>query len=291
MGGTGKTPILFELLSAMNPAETAVISRGYKSPWERSFYLLRGNKQHPQKLTDEALLLNKKFPLISIFLGKNRHHSAIIAEKLFKYKHIFLDDGFQYRRLYKDIEIILWDATTDITNAQLLPKGNLREPITRLKDATVILLTRCEMVNNDKITIWKNWLTKHSANKPIIEMKTIVEGFVDAHSAPKKPSKNCYAFAAIGNPESFFKQLEKQDLNLVNKKIFPDHYRFSENDIKNLLKKASDAGASLICTEKDIVKIPTDISIKNNILAMKIRTIPVSETPLKKELANLNILF
>lgn len=291
MGGTGKTPVLFELLENIQNKRVAVISRGYKSPWERSFYLLRGNRNQPADMTDEALLFNRKYPEIPIFLGKNRHHSSIMAEKLSYYDYIILDDGFQYRRLKKDINIVLWDSTTKIEDAKLLPQGRLREPIERLKDSTVILLTRCEISSEETVNLWVNWLTEKSNGKPVIKLQTVFDGFIDALGHKHEIESDCLAFAAIGNPDSFFTQLSHQNINIIEKKVFQDHHKFTLHELEYVVNQASKKSLQIICTEKDLIKIPTQFALKHRILAMKIRSVPLSQNSLLAELQKSNIFI
>ena len=287
MGGTGKTPILFELLSEMDPAKTCVISRGYKSPWENSFYLVHGKGPHPDELTDEATLLNRKFPDFPLLLGKRRYRSAQIAEKKFNPEFILLDDGFQYRRLYKDVKLVLWDAMSLVEEADLIPLGRLREPIGRLKDASAILLTRCESVSEERKKFWKNWLSQKASGIPIIEIQTVAAQIDQPNKADKKPY---LAFAAIGRPESFFKQLKSEGLTIKDTRVFNDHHRFSTKELESLNNEAQKLDAQLICTEKDIVKIPKELIKKYNIASFGIRAVPVSGKSLINELKDRGIL-
>lgn len=279
MGGTGKTPVLFELLAELNNADVCVLSRGYRSPWERSFYLLLGNGPHPSELTDEALLLNSRFPQVPLLLGKNRHHSAIVAEKRFKPGIILLDDGFQYRRLRKDINLVLWDAMADVEEARLIPAGRLREPVWRLNQASAILLTRCESCSETRILDWQHWLNQRAPGVPVIRVKTICDGIYD-HTGQRltaQPSaKRYFVFSAIGRPASFYRQLECVGCNIGGKAEFRDHHRFSAEELADLGRKATAKNLQLICTEKDFCKIPSAVAARLNIHTLRIRTVPAS---------------
>lgn len=282
MGGTGKTPVLFEIIKELQEKhpnlQLMVLTRGYRSPWEKSFYELYGTGEHPFELTDEALMLNKRFPNIPVMVGKNRHHSSIIGEMHYKPDLILLDDGFQYRRLYKDFDYLLWDAMSKPEEAQIIPSGRLREPIERLRQANIILLTRCESASEKQIVFWENWLSQKAPNIPIIKTKTICEGVFKYSGKPSNISKETelLAFSAIGNPNSFYEQLKQSNYKIASKKEFRDHHRFTDNDLEKLIKEAQKSNLSLICTEKDAIKIKAEYAEKMDLNILRIKTLSVS---------------
>ncbi len=290
MGGTGKTPVLFELLNELQikqpQKKLLVLTRGYRCPWENSFYELYGNGEHPFELTDEALMLNKRFPDIPVLVGKNRHHAAKIGEMHYQPDLILLDDGFQYRRLYKDFDIILWDSMSKPEEAQLIPSGRLREPIERLKQANAILLTRCESASEEQIEFWLNWIKEKAPGIPIIKTQTICEGLFkqDRKSALLDKNKKLMAFSAIGRPESFYAQLEQCGFEIASKKEFRDHHRFSESELEDLLKEASKSSLALVCTEKDAIKIKSEMAEKMDLNVLRIKSEPVSGRSFLEEL-------
>ncbi len=292
MGGTGKTPVLFELLNELAHLKPCVLTRGYRSPWERSFYLLHGDRQAPPQMTDEALMLNERFPMIPVLVGKNRHHSAIMAEIMFSPSLILLDDGFQYRRLKKDVNLVLWDSMSSEKEAALIPAGRLREPLWRLREADAILLTRCELASRERIDFWQTWLQRHSENKPIILMQTECEGIfapsgerLDNVAAKRK----WLTFSAIGRPESFYGQLKLTGAQVAEKVEFRDHHRFSDVELDKIAAIAKGKGLSIICTEKDACKISAERRRNDDIHVLRIRMRPVSKISLVDELNKFSI--
>ncbi|KAF1079337.1 MAG: Tetraacyldisaccharide 4'-kinase [Candidatus Rifleibacterium amylolyticum] len=289
MGGTGKTPVLFELIEELRHSQKlCVLSRGYRSRWERSFYQLQGDGPHPAGLTDEALLLNRRFPSIPVLLGKNRHHAAIIGEQRLKPDIFLLDDGFQYRRLRKDIEILLWDAMSEPEEAQLLPAGRLREPISRLLSADAILLTRCETVSEDKIVFWQKWLNERAPGLPVIRVSTRSEGLFDhlgRRLSVTADTAEFLAFSAIGRPAAFYAQLEHAGCRIGERVEFRDHHCFSEAELDELGRKASEKNLRLVCTEKDFCKISPETAEKLGLSVLRIRTLPASQRSFTTELA------
>jgi len=289
MGGTGKTPVLFEMIEELrHQHQVCVLSRGYRSPWERSFYHLQGTGPHPDGLTDEALLLNHRFPQVPVLLGKNRHHAAIVGEQRFQPDVILLDDGFQYRRLRKDVELLLWDAMSDPDEAQLLPVGRLREPVSRLLSAHAILLTRCESVSESKIIFWQKWLDEKAPGVPVIRIKTSCEGLFDQHGnrlSSAETRTDILAFSAIGRPESFYAQLEQLGCRIGERIEFRDHHRFSDVELHELGRKALAKKLRPVCTEKDFCKIRPEMAAALKPGVLKIRTLPVSQRSFTAELA------
>ena len=287
MGGTGKTPVLFELIEELRQHHSiCVLSRGYRSPWERSFYHLQGFGPHPAGLTDEALLLNRRFPQVPVLLGKNRHHAAILGERRLKPDIFLLDDGFQYRRLRKDIELLLWDAMSDPDEAQLLPAGRLREPVSRLRSAHAILLTRCETASDDKILFWQNWLNERVPGLPVIRVNTRCEGLFDYHGRRlSATTADFMAFSAIGRPAAFYAQLDQLGCRISGRAEFRDHHRFSDAELYELGCQAAAKKLRLVCTEKDLCKISPETAEKLDLSVLKIRTLPVTQRSFTAELA------
>jgi tetraacyldisaccharide 4'-kinase len=293
MGGTGKTPVLLELIEELSrDHRVCVLSRGYRSPWERSFYHLQGSGPHPSGLTDEAVLVNRRFSQIPILLGKNRHHAAIMGERRCQPDIFLLDDGFQYRRLYKDCDLLLWDAMSEPQEASLLPAGRLREPVSRLRDASAILLTRCESVSEDKKAFWENWLSEKAPGIPIIQIETRCDGLFDYRNrqlTADEVQSSFLAFSAIGRPESFYAQLEQLGCQIEHRVEFRDHHHFTDDELRELQRKATDRNLRLVCSEKDVCKISAPLSEELNLSVLKIRTLPASGRSFKTELAAVGI--
>ena len=293
MGGTGKTPVLFEIIKELQEKKPdlklMVLTRGYRCPWEKSFYELYGKGEHPFELTDEALMLNNRFPDIPVMVGKNRHHAAILGEMRYQPDIILLDDGFQYRRLYKDFDFILWDAMSTPDEARLIPDGRLREPIERLKQANVILLTRCESASKEQIEFWINWLSQNAPKIPIIKAQTLCEGIFkyDGTRANIDKKAGLLAFSAIGNPKSFYEQLKQAGYTILNKKEFRDHHRFTEKELEELTKEAQSKNLALVCTEKDAIKIKQKYAEKMDLNILRIKTKPLSKDSFISFISNL----
>ena len=177
-----------------------------------------------------------------------------------------LDDGFQHRRLARDFDLVLIDATNPFGYGRVLPRGLLREPLSGLKRARAILLTRTDLTNelasiiatirrqNPDVPIYHSAATHTALHTPSNETLPLT------HLTGQKFS----AFAGIGNPQALEQQLRHHPGHLTQPHWFPDHHAYTRADVEQLLTDARQNGAQLLLTtEKDWVKIspllrPTD---------------------------------
>ncbi|RCK79351.1 MAG: Tetraacyldisaccharide 4'-kinase [Candidatus Ozemobacter sibiricus] len=294
VGGTGKTPLLLELLAdPERPAATVVLTRGYRSAWERSFYLLRGPGPHPAGLTDEALQVNAAFPHVPVLLGKNRAHTATMAEKWFHPDLLLLDDGFQYRRVRHDVDLVLWDATTDPAHARLLPLGRLREPPARLAAAHALLLTRCETATPAQIAAWRQFLTAWAPAAPLLKVMTEPRGWLDpaGHPVPlDQGPRRVVAFAALAHPAPFFALLAKIGCQVVATRAFRDHHVFTPADLDEVGRSAADQHATPVCTDKDRIKIDAAVARRLGVWTLLTRLQTVAGEAVPAALRRLGVL-
>ena len=156
---------------------------------------------------------------------------------------MFLDDGFQDYSIKKNFNIICFNDNQLLGNGFTLPSGPLREKLSSLKEAHIILINGVKNLDFEKKLLNINHKLKffYSSYKPIK-----VEQF---------KNKNLLAIAGIGNPEKFFQLLEQNDLKIEKKLIFPDHYEFTNNDINYILKLTKENNYHIVTTEKDFYKI------------------------------------
>ena len=293
MGGTGKTPVLLALLEECAATRTVmVLTRGYRSPWERGLYLLHGAGPHPHEMTDDALLVNSAFPKVPVLVGKNRAHAARLGETWFHPDLIFLDDGFQYRRLHRDLDILLWDAAMPAGDAELIPAGRMREPWHRLREAHVIFLTRCEIATDAAQDSWRNILRKHAPGVPLIEIVTQAQGWItpEGNVLPlDQLGQRVHLFSAIARPESFACQVRLTGREIAAHHTQRDHDRFAESTLAALASEARRTGSTLVCTEKDRSKIPPSLCRALGIFSLQISVAPRSGKTFSQALADVGL--
>lgn len=242
-GGTGKTPVVAALArrAIERGRRVAIVSRGYGRP-------------AGEKLNDENRLLSRRLPEALVVEEKDRvagaRRAAASGADL-----VLLDDGFQHRRLRRDADVVLVDATRDFGAERLLPLGFLREPLARaLSRATVALLTRADLVPAARIADLRAAVARHCPRIAVAE--TVVEGIGSA-SGGAPSSGPAFLFAGIGNPSSFRRTASRAGVPVAGFRAFCDHHVYTRDDVARLAADAERAGASrLLTTEKDAVKLP-----------------------------------
>ena len=253
----------------------------------------------------------------------NRVAAANWAREKFNITAFVLDDGFQHRRAKRDLDIVLLDATNPFGNSKTLPFGILREPLANLKRADLIVITRANLVGAEQISNLKSQISNLNPTCPIFtaenkisSLTQLKEFHAEAQSSQrttdehlfekdKKPetwklklgtrnlepeswnlelgTRKAIAFCALGNPDNFFEQLRLENFELATTKKFPDHHRYTQNDIANLETEAKQKGADvlLLTTAKDAVKL-TDLQFSFPCFVVESRMIFDNERNLRE---------
>jgi len=246
-GGTGKTPLVAWLCNyfAERNITTAVLTRGYK---------LRDCD-----LADEPVILAKNCPKAEIIVNADRTAGAKKAITERNAKLLIMDDGFQHRKLARDIDIVAIDATEPFGCEKLLPAGFLREPVSSLKRADAVVITRINQTQPERIEEIKKRVLSLNPNivfaaavyKPICA-KLIKDSFIDINELK---TKKIYAFCGIGNPDAFFQTVGELALNIVGTRVYNDHHRYTGSDITAICEDGRYKQAELIITtQKDWIK-------------------------------------
>ncbi len=237
MGGTGKTPITLKLAEAFSDRFlVAILSRGYGCG-------------------DEPLLFKNRLQSVQMFVGKNRVESANAASKAGS-KLILLDDGFQHRRLARDVNLVTLQASDPFGKGHLFPRGFLREPPHSLKRADMILINHNESAKVD-VDALHQALSKWTS-APIIDFTHCPEGIfqLDGDLIASIQGKKVGAFCGIANPERFKSTLESLGADVVYFHPLSDHAELTPKQLAKICKKAKESGAEyVLCTEKDAVKL------------------------------------
>ena len=247
-GGTGKTPMVIWLANRLKAdRNVTVLSRGY------------GSK--PGELNDEGKEIEVACPSVTQIQNPDR---VVGAQSLNKRDRsvIILDDGFQHRRLHRDLDIVLIDATSPFGFAATLPRGLLREPISSIQRSDLVLLTRSNLVSPDVRRRIRGEVEKHHAQLAWAESELITVGWNDLdhteHGLEFLRGKRLFAFSAIGNPAGFIRTLRQQQFDVVGEHRFKDHHHYSLDDLKEIERSARGANSdTLVCTMKDLVKLHT----------------------------------
>lgn len=263
VGGTGKTPLVAYIAEflANSGEKVCILTRGYGRENERERIIVSDGEKVIEdfaKTGDEPLeLANKLNEKAVIIADANRFEAGSWARDKYKISAFVLDDAFQHLRVRRDLDLVCIDAANPFGNKNVLPFGILREPIKNLKRADAIIITRGNLLNENQIDELKTEIEKLT-NSPIFISRNKINQLTDIKTKDKRQTTNdkLYAFCALGNPNNFFAQLKDEKFALIGKQKFPDHYFYTQNDIKNIEKSATEIGAdALITTAKDAVKL------------------------------------
>ena len=259
-GGTGKTPaVQYFVKKYLNEGKkVGILSRGYKGKRKEDLLLVRNDKEILATSTesgDEAYLhaLNLKVPVV---VSKDRYKGAVYLRDVCKVDIIIMDDGFQHRKLTKDKNIILIDATNPFGGNDYLPKGRLRESLESLKRADELIITKSNYVNNETLEKIKQRLSKYEKKISIATFSE--ENFYNMNGEEKELSiiknKKILIFSSIANPKIFYETVKRLEPSEIEEIKFEDHHLYKSEEIKNISEKGKDYDY-IVTTEKDIVKI------------------------------------
>lgn len=272
VGGTGKTPAVqyFAKRLSQEGRKVAVVSRGYRGKRKVEPLIVSDGKNilvSSKESGDEPYshALNLKVPVI---VGKDRYKACKLAKEVFDVDTIILDDGFQHRKLFRNMDIVLIDATNPFGWEALLPKGTLRESFhPAAKRASEFIITKSDLVPEREVEKLKRFL-KGKYKKPVSVAKHGISSLCDIEGNAKPlfwvKGKRVLLFSGLANPLNFEKTVISLDPSYIERIDFLDHHSFKEKDIELIKKRAEDMKANyIITTEKDIVKLPKNIHMKN----------------------------
>ena len=259
-GGTGKTPAVIYLSKFFknNNYKVAVLSRGYGRKTAGTQVVTNGKKKDIdwRNFGDEPTLIAKKLEDVPVVVDQNRYRGATYIVEKFRPDIIILDDAFQHRSLERDLDVVLLNTQAPKSDYKLIPHGLLREPMSHLKRADIIIFTKSNGSEPSK----KILNAAKKTNHPIFYSSIRLNGFSDSNSTTYKPKPNTKAVAvsAIADPQSFYRSLQDTSIDVVDKISYIDHYEFKQNDIEDLKKALVKSGADIIVTtEKDLVRLDT----------------------------------
>ena len=174
-----------------------------------------------------------------------------------------LDDGFQHRRLARDLDIVLIDATEPFGGGRLFPRGLLREPISGLRRADVVVLTRCHLIADRQREQIRQQVLHQAPHVDWLEISHHPSGLLSAsgHTYPLQAwsEARVAAFCGIGNPRAFHETLTRQGWQVSCFREYPDHHPYTRADLHSLTRELAGSGVqAVLCTHKDLVKLGTD---------------------------------
>ncbi len=241
VGGTGKTPCALWCARHLtaNGIPASVIARGY------------GN--------DEAALLRGSSGFHSVYIGPDRFKKASEAAQSGA-RAVVLDDGFQHYSITRTLDIVLIDATTFPAEDHIVPAGTLREPVRRLSDADIIIVTKSDM-DGANVTELETLVRRVNADAPVytsvytpVCLRRVISE--DAMPVSHLASRRVVTVSGIGNPHYFDWMVARAGAEIVERCHFPDHYAFAQRDIARVSEACVRHSAALVLTTaKDAVRL------------------------------------
>ena len=278
-GGVGKTPFTLEVAKyylSLNK-RVAILSRGYGA---------KLSNKEPHVISDgsgsmfSASIAGDE----PVWLANNCKGAVVVtcasrikAEKFIRDKYnpdiIILDDGFQHRKMKRDLDIVLIDAKNKFGNKHVLPAGPLREKLSNIRRADKIVVVNKNTETNNALKYCDH--LKEKIKKDIYMCKLVPENAYEVFTGEQlRPNTRIMAFSAIGQPESFYEFL-KNDYKLIAVLDFEDHHGYDKEDIIKIINFAQEEGIdSIVTTEKDAVKlvdIIRDVEMPVKFYALKLK--------------------
>lgn len=270
-GGTGKTPFAVFLASQLvQQYAVGILIRGYKADIEKSGKTHIFQKEAPVALVgDEAALLAQRVPEAVMFCGKNKAASARLADEK-GMQVLIIDDGMQHIALDRDLEIVLLDSLNPFGYGHMLPRGLLREPISSLQRADLVVVT-CR-IGIDIAPSIEEVIRSHT-NAPICKVRFRSDGLFDLANKPCSlvEGTKVGVVCAIAKPDQFVASIVNLGLDVVFSQFLDDHASLTAVELENIAQKAKANGATcLVCTEKDKVKLKASLTLCLPIYWLKI---------------------
>lgn len=272
VGGTGKTPCVAWLANFLRGAghNVAILSRGYKRASRGRVEVSDGQKILclPHEAGDEPYLLARACPGVRVVVDQDRYAAGQWLAARAPVSVFILDDGFQHLRLRRDLNLLLLDATAPLD--ELIPLGRLREPLTGLRRAGAVIVTRADQ-EFDRSALELIITQYGQPNVPIFYAWHEVTGLrrldvTETLAAPALAQQPIAAVAGIARPERFMADLTRQGMRIVWRGDFTDHHRYTRAEFQQIIRHARHAqAAAIVTTEKDAANLPREILVASTL--------------------------
>ena len=261
MGGTGKTPCVLHLVELLRSRgmKPGILTRGYgrQSP-NANLAVASGKTTSPALTGDEAQIFIRS-GLAPVGIGADRLDTGTRLLRDFDVDVLVLDDGFQHRRLFRDVDVVLLDALAPFGGGDVFPLGRLREPLSMLAAAGIVLITRCE--SSDMGDAIEREVRRWNAHAPVFRASVQPSAWVELDTGRRfppgePPFARAGAFCGLGNPASFRRTLQLMGVPVADWLEFDDHHRYRPRELRHIAHQMAARGAeALVTTEKDGINL------------------------------------
>ncbi len=277
VGGTGKTPCVAFIATTLRDAghRTAILSRGYKRQTKERVEVSNGADIlcTSTESGDEPFLLAHSCPGVRVVVDRDRVAAGLWLESRAPVSAYVLDDAYQHLRLARDLNLLLIDATEPLSKAAIIPFGRLREPLTEIRRADAIIITRSDRLTDPtaRAELLKMLNRLSRPETPIFSAwhrMTQLRNLQSQETAllADFSGKAVAAVSGIARPERFIDDLTKVGMQIVLRRDFADHHRYSETEFASIIADAQSAHAeAIIITEKDAANLPLE-TVHNSLL-------------------------
>ncbi len=267
VGGTGKTPAVLLAAETLRKRghHVAILSRGYgrKAPKKEVSVLLDGRHADWRECGDEPWMIHQSLhgQGIPVLVCPDRVKSGALAVEMYGSRVLILDDGFQHLRLHRDLDIVLVNARDPFGGRRLLPLGDLREPLSAIRRAGMVVITHADRVTAVELTRLRAEIEELHPGVQVVESAHKADHLLDVKTEAKLPlsrlkGKAVVALSGIGDPLSFEAQLEALGMTVAQSWRYPDHHPYSGGELKAI--EDLRGGLPLVTTHKDFVRLPED---------------------------------
>lgn len=266
-GGTGKTPAVLLAAETMRKRghDVAILSRGYgrKAPGSEVSVLLDGRHVDWRECGDEPWMIHQSLngQGVPVLVCADRAKAGQLAVDMYGSRVLILDDGFQHLRLHRDLDVVLVNARDPFGGRRLLPLGDLREPLSALRRAGLIVVTHADRVTSAELTRLRDDIEALHPGVPVVESAHKTDHLLDVKTEAKLPlahlkNKAAVALSGIGDPLSFETQLEGLGVKVAQSWRYPDHHPYTSRELTSI--EDLRGGLPLVTTHKDFVRLPPD---------------------------------
>jgi tetraacyldisaccharide 4'-kinase len=293
LGGAGKTPLVICAAQALLKLGfvPAVLTRGYGRDSRHEAHILPPEREIPAAslaLGDEPALIRRRLPSVWMGVSKDRYRAGSRISGQHSGIVFLLDDGFQHRRLCRDLDIVIIDPSQSLKANRIFPVGTLREPLSGLRRCHLVVINSMPEAADAAESVVRRW----QPNAKILYCSQIIQSLIPFSSwragedgAQTQSVPSAYLVAALGNPDRFRQDVRRLGIEVRGSRFFPDHYRLRRRDWASCADDARGQGACVILTtEKDAVKIsdPPDFPLLVSVQSARMSDPEAFEAILKR---------